>query len=110
MSPDKADLARFLIDLGSARVRLETVPGDSARIRHQPAKLPEDIAVRLIVFRPHLHVLLRLGYGPTDRRAVDAFSARLSVARSGGQPVDPGSPAWWIAIGESMLAQIGGGK
>lgn len=109
LSHAQADLAHFLIDLGRAGVRLAIVPGDPTKVRHQPATLPDDIAARLPMFKTHLLVLLRLGYGPTDRRAEAAFAARLSVARGRGMAVEPGHPAWSLAIGEGMLAEIGGG-
>lgn len=109
MSTDKAGLARFLIDLGRAGVWIATVSADPKKVRHKPAVLPADIAERLPVFRPHLLALLRLGYGPADDAAQDAFDERLRVAAENGLPVDPGSPAWLAAVGESMLAEIGGG-
>lgn len=110
MSPTNADLAQLLIDLGRSGVTLGLTTDSHPKLRHKPARLDPEIVARLLLFKTHAFALLRLGYGPADDAAQGAFDERLGVAAENGLPVDRGCPAWLIAVGESMLAQIGGGN
>ncbi len=110
-SPDAGDglnthsheLAALLLALGCAGVELASHPNDPARLRHRPADLPPDVSARLRVHKPTVLQLLANGYAPaigTDAEYV--FGERLGVADDLRLPTHPGSPAWLIAVGESM--------
>lgn len=77
-------------------------PTDAGRPRHQLADLPPNLSAR-----PRLHAapgpsLLVNGYTPADDDAAYVLDERLGVADELQMPTHPGSPAWLVAVGESM--------
>lgn len=99
------ELAPLLHALGRAGIELAPHPTDANRLRHRPAVLPPDLSSQLRLHRVAVAVLLRDGYAPADEDAAYVLRERLCVAGDRAIPTHPGSPAWLLAVGES----IGGG-
>lgn len=94
--------ALLLIALGTAGVELAAHPIDSKRLRHRPATLPTDLVGSVLDHRDAILDLLNDGYSPTISEAVNVYFERLGIADDLGMPTHPGSPAWLIAVGESL--------
>ena len=103
MNPDTHELALLLVDLGGAGVELAT---RADRLRHRPVTLPPGLSARLRLNCAAVVTLLRAGYVPdasgADGEAVYVYGERLGIADGLGMPTHPGSPAWLVAVGESM--------
>jgi hypothetical protein len=103
VNPDAHELAPLLVDLGTAGIELAT-RGD--RLRHRPATLPPGLSARLRLNCAAVVALLRAGYAPdasgAGGEAVYVYGERLGIADGLGMPTHPGSPAWLVAVGESM--------
>ncbi len=95
-------IAPLLVALGRTEIELARHPTDAGRLRHRPAVLPPDLAARLRWHRAAILELLAGGYAPTDPEAEYVLRERLDIADDLGMPTHPGSPAWLIAVGESM--------
>ena len=97
------DLGDLLTALGRAGVELAPHATDAARLRHRPAELPPDLLEGL---RTHRAAILGLLAGERiddpDGEASYTFGERLGVADELGLPTHPGSPAWLVAVGESI--------
>ena len=110
MNPHPHELAALLLALGCAGIEVASNPTDSARLRHRPTDLPPDLSARLRVHKPTVLQLLANGYAPaigTDAEYV--FGERLGVADDLRLPTHPGSPAWLIAVGESLQSSWNSG-
>ena len=94
--------ALLLITLGVAGIELATHPTNPMRIRHRPATLPTDLVDSVLDHRDAILDLLSNGYAPTDPDAVYLMLERLGIGDDLGMPTHSGSPAWLIAVGESM--------
>ncbi len=100
--------ALLLITLGVAGIELATHPTNPMRIRHRPATLPTDLVDSVLDHRDAILDLLSNGYAPTDPAAVYLMLARLGIGDDLGMPTHIGSPAWMIAVGESMASRYCG--
>ena len=101
--PHSHELAPLLVALGRAGIELAPHPTDPARLRHRPADLPPDVSARLRLHRGAMLRLLADGYTPaggTDAEYV--YGERLGIADELAMPKHPGSPAWLVAVGESL--------
>jgi len=107
LNPDTHELALLLVDLGGAGVELAT---RADRLRYRPMTLPPDLSARLRLNCAALVTLLRAGYVPdasgADGEAVYVYGERLGIADDLGMPTHPGSPAWLVAVGESMAIRV----
>jgi hypothetical protein len=108
MNPHPHALAPLLLSLGRAGIELAPHPTDAARLRFKcpggPADLPPDLSVRLRLHRGAILAMLVNGYTPdppTDAGYV--LGERLGVADGLGLHTHPGSPAWLVAVGKSMV-------
>jgi len=96
------ELAPLLAALARAGIELSPDPDDCARLRYRPTNLPRDLSARL---RMHKAAVLRLlvdGYAPAGDDAGYVLGERLGMADGLTLPTHPGSPAWLVAVGESM--------
>jgi hypothetical protein len=101
------ELARVLIALGRGSVELAPHPTDPERLRHRPAALRPELADALRTHRAALIALLVVGYAPAphgDPNTGYVWAERLGIADGLGLATHPGSPAWLVAVGESMWA------
>jgi hypothetical protein len=99
------ELARVLLDLGTAGIELASYPTHPERLRHRPADIPPDLSERLRTHRAALLRLLVVGHTPAD--GTDAgyvYGERLGIADGLGMPTHPGSAAWAVAVGASLEA------
>ena len=100
------DLSGESLPLGRAGIELAPHPTDAARLRFKcpggPANLPPDLSTRLRMHRAAVLGLLVNGYTPTNDDAGYVYGERLGVADGLGMPTHPGSPAWLVAVGESL--------
>ncbi len=94
--------ALLLITLGVAGIELATHPTNPMRIRHRPATLPDALVLAVLDHRNAILDLLNDGYSPTEPEAVYIYYERLGIGDDLGMPTHSGSPAWLIAVGESM--------
>jgi hypothetical protein len=97
-----AELAPLLLALGLAGIELAPHPTEAARLRHRPADLPPDLSARLRIHRAAVLGLLVDGYAPAGDDAGYVLGERLGVADGLTSPTHTGSPAWMVAVGESM--------
>ncbi len=98
-------LAGLLLDLAAAKVELARHPGEPGRVRHRPADLPPDLAARLRLYRAAVAALLERGYLPEPGgEAAYVYHERLGIADELAMPTHAGSPAWLVAVGESIVA------
>jgi hypothetical protein len=104
VNPYPDELPSVLVAIGAAGVELAPHPTDAARLRHRPADLPPDLSERLRLHRAAVLGLLVAGYAPTEAESACVYSERLGVADELGMPTHPGSAAWLVAVGESMLS------
>ena len=96
-------LAALLLALGRAGIELAPHPSDPARLRHRPADLPPDLSERVRLHKPAILGLLAGLCGPEPHGdAGYTLAERLGVAEELGLPTHPGSPAWLVAVGESL--------
>jgi hypothetical protein len=100
--------ALLLITLGVAGIELATHPTNPKRLRHRPAILPTDLVDSVLDHRDAILDLLSNGYAPTDSDAVYLMLERLGIGDDLGMPTHSGSPAWLIAVGESMVSRYCG--
>ena len=100
--------ALLLITLGVAGIELATHPTNPMRIRHRPATLPTDLVDSVLDHRDAILDLLSNGYAPTDPDAVYLMLERLGIGDDLGMPTHIGSPAWMIAVGESLASRYCG--
>jgi hypothetical protein len=99
------ELAALVKALGRAGIELAAHPSDPARLRHRPAVLPPDLADGLRRHRGAILGLLAGTHAPEpadDPDAAYTLAERLGVADDLGLATHPGSPAWLVAVGESM--------
>jgi hypothetical protein len=96
------ELAPLLLALGRAGIELAPHPTDAGRLRYRPADLPPDLSARLRIHRAVVLGLLVNGYAPAGEDAAIVYGERLGMAEGLGMPTHPGSPAWLVAVGESM--------
>lgn len=95
-----------MLALGRAGIELAPFPSDPTRLRCRLATLPLDIAATLRHHKVGLLGLLR-GEGLPDGADGDTEAGfvlieRLAMADELGMPTHPGSPAWLVAVGESI--------
>ena len=102
------ELGECLFALGIVGVELATHPTNPKRIRHRPATLPTDLVDSVLDHRDAILDLLSNGYAPTDPDAVYLMLERLGIGDDLGMPTHIGSPAWMIAVGESMASRYCG--
>lgn len=94
-------LPDLLVDLGRAGVTLRNA-GSGVGFTPRAALTPERAAA-VGIHKPAVLRLLVDGYAPApDTDAAYIRGERLSIADGLGMPTHPGSPAWLIAVGESM--------
>lgn len=97
------ELARLLIALGRASVELAPHPTDPERLRHRPPTLRPELANEVRTRRVVLIGLLVVGYAPdAEAEAAYVYGERMAMASDLGMPTHAGSPAWLVAVGESM--------
>lgn len=104
MNPHPHELGGLLVALGCAGIELAPHPTYAARLRHRPADLPPDLSARLRMHKAAIVGLLVNGYVPVHDEARYVHGERLGIADDLGMPTHPGSPAWLVAVGESMEA------
>ena len=102
MSDPSAELAELLAALGVAGVEVALHPTDAARLRHRPSTLPDALAQEIRSYRSDILALLRTDHAPTCPDARNLMFERLGIGDDLGMPTHSGSPAWLIAVGESM--------
>lgn len=102
MNDPSAELAALLVALGVAGVDVALHPTDATRLRHRPATLPADLVESVLDHRSAILDLLNGGYSPLEPEAVYVYFERLGIADDLGMPIHAGSPAWLIAVGESI--------
>lgn len=105
MNTQPPELAPLLLALGRAVIELAPHPTDVGRLRHRPADLPPDLSTQLRIHRAAVVGLLTNGHVPDPHGDTDAgyvLGERLGVADALGMPTHPGSPAWLVAVGESV--------
>lgn len=102
MTTRNAELGPALIALGTAGVEVALHPSDPSRLRFRPTDLPADLLARLSQHRDALQSLMTGGYSPVGEDAAAVMIERLGIADDLGMPTHPGSPAWLIAVGESL--------
>ena len=102
------ELGECLFALGIVGVELATHPTNPMRIRHRPATLPTDLVDSVLDHRDAILDLLSNGYAPTDPDAVYLMLERLGIGDDLGMPTHIGSPAWMIAVGESLASRYCG--
>jgi len=102
MNPHPNELAPLLLALGRNGIELAPHPTDAGRLRHRPADLPPDLSARLRIHRAAVLGLLVGGYTPGDADAAYIVGERLGVADGLGLPTHTGSPAWLVAVAESL--------
>lgn len=99
------ELAALLLNLGQAGIELGLHPTDCTRIGHRPAVLPADLSARLLTHKTAVLVLLANARADGCPEATEyVASERLGVADELELATHPGSPAWLIAMGESLAA------
>jgi hypothetical protein len=99
------ELAPLLVAVGRAGIELAPHPtdvGGAGRLRHRPADLPPDLSARLRMHKPAILELLAAVDAPPDDDTAYALDERLGIADDLGMPTHPGSPAWLVAVGESL--------
>lgn len=94
--------ALLLIALGSAGVEVAIHPTNEKFILHRPSTLPNALFESVLDHRDAILDLLNDGYSPTEPEAVYIYFERLGIGDDLGMPTHSGSPAWLIAVGESM--------
>ncbi|MFO0815926.1 MAG: hypothetical protein U0796_22135 [Gemmatales bacterium] len=92
----------MLLDLGIAEVELATHPTAPTRLRHRPALLPFHLSARLRIHQAEILSLLVQGYVPADDDTNYVYGERLGIADEQKMATHIGSPAWLVAVGESM--------
>ena len=102
MNDPSAELAALLVALGVAGVEVALHPTDATRIRYRPLTLPDALAQEIRSHRSDILALLRTDHAPTDPDAVYLMLERRGIGDDLGMPTHSGSPAWLIAVGESM--------
>ena len=103
MIPSASTLGPLLLALGCAGIELAPHPTNAARLRHRPADLPSDLLARLRIHRAAVLALLVNGYTPTNETDSEyVLGERLGIAEELRLATHIGSPAWLIAIGESL--------
>ena len=105
--PSLGTLPGLLVALGVAGIELGRHPSDPERLRHRPATLPPDLLEGLQRHRAAILALLdtidgKGGYAPAREDAAIVYGERLGMADGLGMHTHPGSPAWLVAVGESM--------
>lgn len=98
------ELGPLLSDLGGTGVELAAHPTDSTLLRHCPAVLPPDLLARVRDHKPEILALLVRDCASSGYDAGYVLAERLGVADGLGMPTHIGSPAWMIAVGESLQA------
>jgi hypothetical protein len=98
-----AALACVLHALGVAGVELGLDPSNPNRLRFRPAALSPERRDDLARHKPAVLALLRgEGVPSGDNESAYVFEERLGIAEGLNMPVHPGTPAWIIAIAESL--------
>lgn len=100
------ELGSLLIALGTAGVELAAHPTDRTRLRHRPATLALDLAAPLKQHRAEVLALITDGYSPANPDAQQVLYERLGVADELAMATHSGSPAWLIAVGESLAINV----
>ncbi len=86
-------------------IELAPHPTDAGRLRHRPADLSPDMPARLRIHRAAVLGLLVVAYATDPHSDTDAgyvLGERLGVANGLETPTHAGSPAWLLAVAESM--------
>jgi hypothetical protein len=99
-------LAPLLLALGSAGVELSLFPDDAGRLRFRPVVIAPELIERLRAQRAAILALLGDPCAPTDADAGYVYGERLGAADGLGMPTHPGSPAWSVAVGESLTVLL----
>ena len=79
-----------------------TISVNGEKLRHRPAALPPELLQRLRVHKAAIISLLQGGYKPHNSDSKYLMLERLGIGDDLGMPTHSGSPAWLIAVGESM--------
>jgi len=102
VKPHPHELGPLLLALGRAGIELAPHPTDPTRLRHRPAVLPSDLVARVRVYKPELLAMLVMGCASSGDDARYVSAERLGIADDLQKPTNIGSPAWLIAVGESL--------
>ena len=85
-----------------------TISVNGEKLRHRPAALPPELLQRLRVHKAAIISLLQGGYNPHNSDSKYLMLERLGIGDDLGMPTHIGSPAWMIAVGESMASRYCG--
>lgn len=96
-------LPDLLIDLGQAGVLLREACGGLGFTPESALTTARAAAIAL--HRAAILDLLAGGYAPEGESAAYVFGERMGIADGLGTPTDAGSPAWMIAVGESLKSR-----
>lgn len=97
-----AGLPSVLVALGAAGVTLRV--SGSGRLQYRPVDLAAPLGEGITA---HYQALLSIlgGYQPAGAEACYVLEERLGVAEGLGLSVQPGAPAWLVAVGEALQAE-----
>jgi hypothetical protein len=104
------ELGKFLLALGRFGGEVAPHRTKTGGVRIRSRKLPAKADAQGKALESCIRTLLDEGYLPASEHAAYVFDERLGVGDELGVPTHRGSSAWLIAVGEAMLAEIGGGK
>ena len=111
-STDAMARGTALVTIGYAGIELAAHPTNPTALRHRratpngwTADLPAGLAAMLRSHKPWLLDLLAGSHAPRDDpEAAYTLAERLGIADDLEMPTHPGSPAWLVAVGESLNA------
>lgn len=104
-------VASLLVALGRRGIELGRHPADPGRLRYRPTTLAPDLLEGLHTHRAAILGLLcgidgKGGHAPAREDAAIVYGERLGMAEGLGMPIHPGSPAWLVAVGESIVKPL----
>lgn len=95
-------LSLLLVALGVTGAELARHPTEVRWLRYRPRSLEPKLLLQLRSFRSDVWELLAEGYVAGGTEAAHVFHERLGIADELGLRTSPGSPAWLVAVGESL--------
>jgi len=95
-------LPAVLVALGAAGVTLRV--SGAGRLQYRPALLVAPLGEGMAAYSQTLLSILG-GYRPVGSEACYVLEERLGVAEGLGMPVQPGAPAWLVAVGEALQVE-----